>query len=418
MTRQTIPRWRIQPTWRGFGILIAGLTMLVTGIGFASRLLTYAGITVTTVFVAATVWVILVGVITPQRRTQVERSTEPTTFTAGKPGTVSVAITPRGRTIAARMAIRIINVTEQATPEVTGHGNHRAVVERTDHATTLTYAVTPTTRGQWQLGPTVSHSTDPWGLITADAPLAGTNTVIVHPHTEDLSATIAPLEGSLSHRSRGAHTQGSDDAALREYRVGDDLRRVHWSSSARRGAVLVRTDETGEPTPATVIFHLPHQQAGIEWTISAFASVVCALLNSGHSARVMGGPWDPHRPAFQPRRDDVLALLDATVTLAPSSTDVLPTLQRCVDSANSTGDSVVPTVLVLCDPSADVARTCAGLTERGHVWALVAFTAPHASASRDALRILEKSGATIRTTTLDETLGEAWSDLMSERSAA
>ena len=36
---------------------------------------------------------------------------------------------------------------------------------------------------------------------------------------------------------------GSDDASVREFRHGDDLRKIHWRSTARTGAMMVRQEE-------------------------------------------------------------------------------------------------------------------------------------------------------------------------------
>ena len=46
---------------------------------------------------------------------------------------------------------------------------------------------------------------------------------------------------------------GAEDAATREYRYGDDLRKVHWRSTARVGELMVRREEQPVHSRATVL---------------------------------------------------------------------------------------------------------------------------------------------------------------------
>ena len=43
------------------------------------------------------------------------------------------------------------------------------------------------------------------------------------------------------------------DASTREYRHGDDLRKVHWKSTARTGELMVRREEQPWESRATVV---------------------------------------------------------------------------------------------------------------------------------------------------------------------
>ena len=48
--------------------------------------------------------------------------------------------------------------------------------------------------------------------------------------------------GEGARRSIAVH--GEDDVSTREYRHGDDLRKVHWRATARTGELMVRLEET------------------------------------------------------------------------------------------------------------------------------------------------------------------------------
>lgn len=52
----------------------------------------------------------------------------------------------------------------------------------------------------------------------------------------------------------GPPSQPDQVAGLREYRAGDDARRVHWRGSARRGALVVHDlDADARPAPEVVL---------------------------------------------------------------------------------------------------------------------------------------------------------------------
>ena len=114
----------------------------------------------------------------------------------------------------------------------------RFVVERLpwNRPVRLDYRVRSTTRGVHRLGPLRGRITDPFGLAEFDRELAGQSTVIVVPRTYPLTGLPGGAgsgggeDGSVRLRSG----QGDDDAMVRQFRQGDDMRRVHWRSTARR----------------------------------------------------------------------------------------------------------------------------------------------------------------------------------------
>src|SRR5947209_9048920 len=88
--------------------------------------------------------------------------------------------------------------------------------------------------------------------------------------------------------SRSIATAGEDDAATREYRLGDDLRRIHWRSTARRGELMVRREEQPWQSRAVLLLDCrqsAHQGDGplssFEWSVSAAASIGLHLAHGG-----------------------------------------------------------------------------------------------------------------------------------------
>jgi uncharacterized protein (DUF58 family) len=89
-------------------------------------------------------------------------------------------------------------------------------------------------------------------------------------------------------------THGEDDAATREYRNGDDLRKVHWRSTARKGELMVRREEQPWQSRAALALDTrasAHRGDGpgssFEWAVSAVASVAVHLAQDGYALRLL-----------------------------------------------------------------------------------------------------------------------------------
>jgi uncharacterized protein (DUF58 family) len=77
---------------------------------------------------------------------------------------------------------------------------------------------------------------------------------------------------------------------LREYVPGDDLRHVHWRSTARRGHLMMRQNEARRRTPVLVMLDVrpgSHDRASFERAVEACASVVTAIERSARPVEVM-----------------------------------------------------------------------------------------------------------------------------------
>jgi hypothetical protein len=96
-------------------------------------------------------------------------------------------------------------------------------------------------RGVHTVGPVTYERTDPVGLMSRRHEVGDALELLVSPQVTD----VAVFAGGLANDLDGATSQQlsmSDLAfhALREYVPGDDLRHVHWRSSAKAGQLLVR----------------------------------------------------------------------------------------------------------------------------------------------------------------------------------
>ena len=99
----------------------------------------------------------------------------------------------------------------------------------------------PVERGVVEVGPVGARRTDPLGLLVRHEGWTGVSTLFVRPRMVEVEAMtpghVRDLDGAPSDK-----VTMNDLAfhALREYVPGDDLRHVHWRSSARAGTLHVR----------------------------------------------------------------------------------------------------------------------------------------------------------------------------------
>jgi hypothetical protein len=98
---------------------------------------------------------------------------------------------------------------------------------------------------------------------------------------------VAPRRGGGGEPA--AHAEGArapaleplgEFLALNDYEPGDDPRRVHWPSSARRGELVVRQDEAASPGRVVLLLDtrpVAHDEASFESAVEVIASLAVSL---------------------------------------------------------------------------------------------------------------------------------------------
>jgi hypothetical protein len=162
-----------------------------------------------------------------------------------------------------------------------------------------------------------------------------------------------PLAGARQPNSLGR--TGEDFYALRPYVVGDDLRRIHWPTSARHDELLVRQNELPWQGRTTVLLDVrkaAHSGDSLEVAVSAAASIVSATARRHDLVRLVttaGTDSD-----FAPGSDHIEAIMEhlAIVPAAPTGS-----LRRSVEmlGRHSTGGALV--VIVAEVPGDDLRAT-------------------------------------------------------------
>ena len=206
----------------------------------------------------------------------------------------------------ARVVLRLENVSrlptgllllEDRIPYVLG-ARPRFVLDRVEPqgVREVAYAVRSDLRGRFSIGPLTIRLTDPFGMCEMVRSFTSTDTFVVTPVIERLPALALGGEwtGSGDSRARSIAAAGDDDVITREYRRGDDLRRVHWRSTARYGELMVRREEQPWESKAVVLLDartVAHRGDGpgssFEVAVSVAASIGAHLGHAGFSVELI-----------------------------------------------------------------------------------------------------------------------------------
>ena len=169
----------------------------------------------------------------PSPRLRVRREIAPSRVARGDPAIGVVTVVNTGRRV--RGGLR--------ATDTCGHQTVTVEVPRLPAGgrRTVSYRIPTGRRGEVPVGPLRLSRADPLGLARRIQEYGEAETLIVHPRTYPLpvlpSGRAHHLEGPTSDTApRGTVTFH----ALREYVLGDDLRHIHWRSTARTGTLMVR----------------------------------------------------------------------------------------------------------------------------------------------------------------------------------
>jgi uncharacterized protein (DUF58 family) len=147
----------------------------------------------------------------------------------------------------------------------------------------LTYSLRSDLRGKFEIGPMHLRVADPFGLVELERSASGRTTFVVTPRVVQLSRAVISRTwaGEGEGRSRLSSTAGEDDVIPREYRDGDELRRVHWRSTARYGELMVRREEQRWRNRATIFLDTRSRSHVGTGMASSFEAAVSAAASAG-----------------------------------------------------------------------------------------------------------------------------------------
>lgn len=348
-------------TLRGGVFIIAGVTIVVIALLLGQRDLLRAGI-----LVLALPLLSLILTTRSTLRLTGRREIEPARIAAGDTATVHLRISTGRRLRAGSVLV------EEEVPPALG-GRARFVLDNLHprRPVQVEYPIAADHRGAYELGPLSARLTDVFGLIERRQTFSDTTTLLVTPRTEELPAVRLAGEwsGSGESRPRSVASAGEEDATLRAYRHGDDMRRVHWRASARFDELMVRREEQPWQSRTTVLLDTrrgghagPGRASSLEWGVSATASVAVHLVRRGYAVRLVTDDrgTEPHtRPGSGSAHLAVATpLLEALATVEGTADAAVANWQGLLRGAEDVSGLLIA-VLGRLDPAE--ASTVAGL---------------------------------------------------------
>jgi uncharacterized protein (DUF58 family) len=331
--------WLAGFTTRACCLLAAGGTAAICGLLLGETDLVRAGGFAVAVPLVASIVV---------RRSQVNiasrRSVDPVRASAGSAVTVSLTVTNRSLLPTGTLMM------EDGLPSQL-HGRARFVLDGLGRreSRAVTYRIPPLSRGRHEVGPLRLRLTDPFRMVDLNRSFTTTSTFVLTPIVDPLPGLPLPRSWdtgeNLGSHSIGSH--GADDASTREYRRGDDLRKIHWRSTAKTGALMVRHEERPWQGHTVVLLDTrfrAHQQSygtpanrtdstgpaatadtrdadSLEWAISTAASVTAHLLGHQRDVSLIAGAGGARHSSA-----DTAIMLDALAGIEASTDRDLTTL--------------------------------------------------------------------------------------------
>ncbi|MGW0993859.1 DUF58 domain-containing protein [Streptomyces sp. NPDC002523] len=303
----------------------------------------------------------------------------------------------------------------------------------------VSYRVRSDLRGRYPLGPLQLRLGDPFGMCELTRSFSAYDTLTVIPRVQPLSPVrfSGEAKGYGDGRQRSLALAGDDDVIPRGYRHGDDLRRVHWRSTARYGELMVRREEQPRRSRCTVLLDtrgIAYEGAGpdsaFEWAVSGTASVLVHMLERGFSVRLLtdsgsavpGEGFDGFAGSGPDTADAAGLMMD---TLAVIDHSDGTGLSRSYDVLRGGNEGLL--VAFLGDLDEEQATVAAKMRQRSGgavafvldpgTWAREATDVPPAGGTHEErLRILREAGWTAIGVPRGASLDELWRQADRERS--
>jgi uncharacterized protein (DUF58 family) len=329
-------------TERGVGLLVAA-----GGLWLAARSLGIPELQMAAVGALALVALAWLFTRVASAQLEVDRTVRPGRLFFDAEATVELQLTNRGRVPTASMEVR-----DAAPAALADRSSALLTPLRSGGRTLVRYRIRGGQRGRFELGPLEVRFRDPFGLVARRRQLPGTSEVVVYPPVWQLPEGV-PLGGTTTTGGEGRARplpSGEDLANVREYVRGDDLRTVHWPTTAHRGKLMVRQAEAPQDPRAVLLLDVREDRhagqgpaASFETAVAVAASATYHLAAHGRQVAIIDRPMTA-TPRSLPWGD----WLDRLATATPERVDLPAVLSQL--ARGTAGDGALIAVLTVPDP--------------------------------------------------------------------
>lgn len=208
----------------------------------------------------------------------------------------------------------------------------------------LTYRATVRRRGVHQIGPILEERRDPFSLAVRTTQHALYDELWVHPVVHPLRFASESFEDRMQTQAMRAMSDDplSEFQALRDYVPGDDPRRIHWTSTARTGRIVVRDLLELRRRERYIVLETL-DTAGTEREFEDAVEIATSLAVAGldHQMQVVARTRDPQAAGRNGPVRSRLELLELFTMVNRTTSDLTVPPQRVITVPKSSAQIIV-----------------------------------------------------------------------------
>ncbi len=183
-------------------------------------------------------------------------------------------------------------------------------------------------RGRFDVGPLEITISDPLGLFQQKRVFTELGELIVYPRTfpiRDIGLKELMWRAPVSAPATMRTGQAATFLGTREYRPGDNIRHIHWASTARWGRLVLKEFETDTNLEVTVFLDLNQKSlrgigrgSNVEYGVRLAASIADHVTQQLFACQLIADPGSPIVLPPRTGRHQLITVLDTLARLRPT----------------------------------------------------------------------------------------------------